>query len=137
MDSVADIISSVDTPLGLMALVIIGFFALAWKFGNAIISTLKEIRVEQTATKTQLTDAKAQVQSVADSIVTNHGSKNIGDAIDRLTGWFMDSEVERSENTQLLQLVAQRLDNHIDETEPLKARVLEMLNRQEARSAHH
>ena len=113
MTEIAGIIGAVDTPLGLLALVIIGFFALAWKFGKDIITTLREIRVQQAETK-------EKVEHVSTSIVTNHGSKNIGDAIDRLTGWFMDSEAERAENTQLLQLVARRLDSHIDETEPMK-----------------
>jgi hypothetical protein len=124
VDAVAGIIETVDTPLGLLALVIIGFFALAWKFGKEIITALREIRVEQTATKTQLDDTKTQIDHVSNSIITNHGSKNIGDAIDRLTGWFMDSETERAENTQLLQLVARRLDDHITESEPLKAQLL-------------
>jgi hypothetical protein len=108
VDAIAEIIGAVDTPLGLLALVIIGFFALAWKIGKEIITALREIRVEQAATKTQ-------VDHVSSSIVTNHGSKNIGDAVDRLTGWFMDSETERAENTQLLQLVAKRLDDHISD----------------------
>ena len=115
MDAIADIIDSVDTPMGLLALIIIGLFALAWKFGKEILATLKEIRVEQTATKTKLEDTKTQVEHVSSSIITNHGSKNIGDAVDRLTGWFMDSETERAENTQLLQLVAKRLDDHIND----------------------
>lgn len=109
MDAIAGIIDSVDTPLGLLALIIIGFFALAWKFGKDIIVTLREIRTEQASTK-------AKVDHVSESIITNHGSKNIGDAIDRLTGWFMDSETERAENTQLLQLVATRLDDHLIES---------------------
>lgn len=108
MDAIADIIGAVDTPLGLLALVIIGFFALAWKFGNALIGLLKEIRTEQAT-------AKEKIEHVSSSIVTNHGSRNIGDAVDRLTGWFQDSEVERAENTQLLQLVAKRLDDHIND----------------------
>jgi hypothetical protein len=112
VDAIADIIGAVDTPLGLLALVIIGFFALAWKFGKELISLLKEIRVEQATTK-------EKVEHVSTSIVTNHGSKNIGDAVDRLTGWFMDSETERAENTQLLQLVATRLDKHISDCTPL------------------
>lgn len=130
MGDVAGIIGAVDTPLGLLALVIIGFFALAWKFGKEIISALREIRVQQAETKTQ-------VDHVSASIITNHGSKNIGDAIDRLTGWFMDSETERAENTQLLQLVAQRLDDHIADSEPLKRQFLDMLADQETRRAVH
>jgi hypothetical protein len=113
VDAIADIIGAVDTPLGLLALVIIGFFALAWKFGKELISLLKEIRVEQATTK-------EKVEHVSTSIVTNHGSKTIGDAVDRLTGWFMDSETERAENTQLLQLVATRLDKHIADCEALR-----------------
>jgi len=124
VDAIADIIGAVDTPLGLLALVIIGLFALAWKFGKEILATLREIRVEQTATK-------AQVDHVSSSIITNHGSKNIGDAIDRLTGWFMDSETERAENTELLQLVASRLDAHITESDTLKPRILALLEREE------
>lgn len=117
MEWVADIIDSVDTPLGLLALVIIGFFALAWKFGKEIITALREIRTEQAAVRAEVDVTKAVAEHVKSSIVTNHGSKNIGDAIDRLTGWFMDSETERAENTKLLQLVAKRLDDHIRESE--------------------
>lgn len=116
MDAVADIIGAVDTPLGLLALVIIGFFALAWKFGNSLISLLKEIRVEQSSAKALVVEADKKMEHVQQAIITNHGSKNIGDAVDRLTGWFMDSETERAENTQLLQLVAKRLDDHLTES---------------------
>lgn len=120
MDAIADIIASVDTPLGLLALVIIGFFALAWKFGKEIITALREIRTEQAAVRAEVDVTKQVAEHVKTSIVTNHGSKNIGDAIDRLTGWFQDSEVERAENTQLLQLVAARLDQHIADCTPAK-----------------
>jgi hypothetical protein len=106
--------------MGLLALVIIGFFALAWKFGKEIITALREIRTEQAAVRVETAATKEKVEHVSTSIVTNHGSKNIGDAVDRLTGWFMDSEVERTENTKLLQLVARRLDEHIADCTPLK-----------------
>lgn len=120
MDAIADIIDSVDTPMGLLALVIIGFFALAWKFGKEIITALREIRTEQAAVRVETAATKEKVEHVSTSIVTNHGSKNIGDAVDRLTGWFQDSEVERVENTKLLQLVARRLDEHIADCAPVK-----------------
>jgi hypothetical protein len=106
VEQIAGIISAVDTPLGLLALIIVGLYALAWKFGKDIIVTLREIRTEQATTK-------RQVEHVSESIITNHGSKNIGDAIDRLTGWFMEAEQNRAEDTKLLQLVATRLDDHI------------------------
>jgi hypothetical protein len=122
VDAIADIIGAVDTPLGLLALVIIGFFALAWKFGKEIISALREIRTEQAAVRAEVDMTKSVAEHVKTSIITNHGSKNIGDAIDRLTGWFQDSEVERAENTQLLQLVAKRLDAHIADCEALRGK---------------
>jgi len=134
MDAVADIIGAVDTPLGLLALVIIGFFALAWKFGNSLITLLKEIRVEQSSAKALVVEADKKMEHVQQAIITNHGSKNIGDAIDRLTGWFMDSETERAENTQLLQLVATRLDDHLAESAKVWADVREMRSQT---SAHH
>lgn len=119
MDAVADIIDSVDTPMGLLALIILGLFALAWKFGKEIITALREIRVEAAATK-------EKVEHVSTSIITNHGSKNIGDAVDRLTEWFMDAETERAENTKLLQLVAKRLDEHLKESSKVWAVVAEL-----------
>ncbi len=71
MDNLARAVEAADGPWPVLAIAIIGLYVLAWKFGKDIISALKANH--------------AETKHISDSIVTNHGSKNIGDAIDRLT----------------------------------------------------
>ena len=71
MDSLAQAVQAADGPWPVLAIALIGLYALFWKFGNQLLTLTKEVHSE--------------AKNVSDSIVTNHGSKNIGDAIDRLT----------------------------------------------------
>lgn len=130
MENVVDILNAVDSPWSLLTLLILGFFALMWKFGKEILSLLKETR----------TVAK----DVQQSIITNHGSKNIGDAIDRLTEWQMQQQTQDAEDRLLVQGVAQQLehdrqlmrdltktvDKHIAESEPIRTFVQEIQEEQ-------
>lgn len=47
--------------------------------------------------KTQVAEASAKVSQVQTDIVTNHGSKNIGDAIDRLTTHVFDISAKQDQ----------------------------------------
>lgn len=60
-----------DSWAAIVLLVLIGLFLLLWKYGRDLIKAV------QANTKT--------TNHISKSIITNHGSKNIGDAVDRLT----------------------------------------------------
>jgi hypothetical protein len=70
---------------GVAALLIILLFLLAWRFGNQLISLLQENARVSAA-------VHAEAQNISQSIITNHGSKNIGDAVDRLTEAVQDRQ---------------------------------------------
>jgi len=116
MENVADVLNAVDSPWSLLALLILGFFALMWKFGKEIISLLR--------------DTRAVAKDVQESIVTNHGSKNIGDAIDRLTGWWMEDRERVEEDRRLMAALSAKLDDHIETSAPIRAFVEEIQKEQ-------
>ena len=72
IESIIRLIDAVGSSWSAIALlVLIGLFLLLWKFGRDIIKALR--------------DNTSKTERIQASIKTNHGSKNIGDAIDRLT----------------------------------------------------
>lgn len=81
-DTLARAVEAADGPWPVLAIALIGLYALFWKFGNQLLS-LMQAQHEET-------------KGIAESIVTNHGSKNIGDAVDRLTEnvWVIKDYVE-------------------------------------------
>lgn len=89
MDGIAAIVEAADSGWALAAIFLIGIYVLLWKFGGEMLRLSREnhdfARENNEVTK-----------KVAKDIVTNHGSKNLGDAIDRLTEWMM-SHMEESE----------------------------------------
>jgi hypothetical protein len=98
MEALADqgvrLVEAADSGWAVLAIVAIGSFVIAWKYGGQVVALL-QANLERT-------------EHVATSIITNHGSKNIGDAIDRLT------ESTTLHTGQLAQLTMQ-LDHHITE----------------------
>lgn len=71
MDSLVEAVQAADGPWPVLAIAIIGLYVLVWRFGGRLITLLQAQHVE--------------TKNISDSIITNHGSKNIGDAVDRLT----------------------------------------------------
>lgn len=71
MDSLADIVEAADSPWGIVALIVLGLYVLMWKYGGTLLQLQRETR-----------DASVHVK---EAIITNQGSKNLGDAIDKLT----------------------------------------------------
>src|SRR5690242_16224552 len=71
MDSLVDAIRAVNGPWPFAALALIGLYSLFWKFGKEILALAQK--------------SHEKTEHIAQSIVTNHGSKNLGDAVDRLT----------------------------------------------------
>jgi hypothetical protein len=71
VDSLARAVEAADSGWAVLAIAIIGVYVLVWKFGGQILGIVKE--------------NNSVAKSLQESIITNHGSKNIGDAIDKLT----------------------------------------------------
>lgn len=114
MDSLADIVEAADTPLGLVALVLLGIFVLLWKYGGEMLRLSRETHADTAETKKATKD-------VQKSIVTNHGSKNIGDAIDRLTeGQERHSEMQMRNAQHLSELSALMQDHLLDTAKHVK-----------------
>lgn len=115
MDWVGDVVAAADSGWAITAIFLIGLYVLLWKYGGELIRALRA--------NTEMTKKAAEVtEGVAESIVTNHGSKNLGDAIDRLTEWvaqhMIDSDrIDAGVARTLLQQreLKKALDKHIAE----------------------
>ena len=127
MDWLASIVEAVDSGWGVVAILILGFYAIAWKYGGEAISLLRS--------SNQLArSSEATANQISRDIVTNHGSKNLGEAIDRLTEWHMEDRRERrhdrarlariedlAEDTKVAVVeVTQGLEDYVAEHEDLR-----------------
>lgn len=83
MEDLVKAVQAADGPWPVLAIAILGVYVLLWRFGGKILDVVKEANTTAAA-------AHAEARSISKSIVTNHGSKNIGDAIDRLTESMSD-----------------------------------------------
>lgn len=75
---VARTIEAADSGWALAAIFLLGIYALLWKFGREL---LELARTNQQVAQ----DNHQKTTEITESIRTNHGSKNLGDAVDRLT----------------------------------------------------
>lgn len=82
MEDVASVVEAVDSWLAIFAITIIGGYAIIWKYGRDILRALASNKQVSQEALTVATD-------VQQSIITNHDSKNLGDAVDRLTEMVM------------------------------------------------
>lgn len=96
MKDLASVLDAIDHPGAVFGILAIGLYLLLWKYGgellklsrrnSAIIRESHEIAKEA---RDVAVSAETKVDDIGTAIVTNHGSKNLGDAIDRLTEWMM------------------------------------------------
>lgn len=70
-EDVAVIIEAVDSWRAVLILLTLEFYLIFWKYGREMLSLMRET--------TKVT------KNIKTDIITNHGSKNLGDAIDSLT----------------------------------------------------
>lgn len=89
MDNLADAVAAADSPYALIAIALIGLYALGWRWGGKMLDNMRENTKVTRESKVIAEDAKAIAEDVAEQIVTNHGSKNLGDAVDRITEWLI------------------------------------------------
>lgn len=99
MDGISEIVEAADSGWALAAIFLIGIYLLLWKYGGEMLRLSRENNLV--------------TKNVADSIVTNHGSKNLGDAVDRLTEsvWSVQADLKAIENEQAL--TSAKLGHHL------------------------
>lgn len=119
MDFLADAVAEVDGPYSLVAIFLIGLYVVIWRWGGKLLEALNHNTEVTLSAKKEASTAASNAAEVAESIITNHGSRNLGDAVDRITEWLMqhmeETRADREQVTQLQQITVA----HILEAERL------------------
>lgn len=96
MEGLADAVANADSPYAIIAIALIGLYALGWRWGGKMIERMDENTKLTRSAKNEAANAAIKADNAADkaagvaqSILTNHGSKNLGDAVDRITEWLL------------------------------------------------
>lgn len=110
MDSLARAVEAADGPWPVIAIGLIGVYVLVWRFGGQILATVREINTTATA-------AHTEARSISESILTNHGSKNLGDAVDRLYETVQDLRSELGSVRDDLRVTQERIDERFETIE--------------------
>lgn len=116
MDWLAEVVQAADSGWAITAIFLLGIYVLLWKFGGEVLQLVRDINTTaHHANKTAVANKK-QVEDIATSIVTNHGSKNLGDAVDRITEWMLSHMAETREANEKLTALSDRLEEHIGDS---------------------
>ena len=99
MDGAAQVVAAVDSPYSLTTVLVLVVGAFGWRWGGQILEAIRDNTRHTVEAKEIAVEAKTVAEDVATSIITNHGSKNIGDAIDRLTEWSL-AQIEEQRATR-------------------------------------
>lgn len=150
MDNIAEVLEAADSPLALLALTLIGLYTVIWRWGGKLLDNLRENTKVTRESKVIAEDAKAVAEDVAQQIITNHGSKNLGDAVDRITEWLIthmeearhsDEQLKALQNAFIMRVI--EIDNARDQAtakfESIDALLEELarrLHKIEKRKAH-
>ena len=117
MESLVEAVASADNVWAVVAIFLLGIYVLAWKYGGELLKLARENnRVAKAAAETAQ-DVKSEAQEISKNIITNHGSKNIGDAIDRLTEWMLTHMAETRENDERMMELRQEFALHLASSE--------------------
>lgn len=77
MDTLLKAVEAADGPWPVLAIFIIGLYVLVWRYGGALLAIVR-------ANTEVAAQANAKADQISAAIVTNHGSANLGEAVDRL-----------------------------------------------------
>lgn len=122
MHDLSDVLGAVNDVGSALSLISIGIFLLLWKYGGEMLhlarvnsTKIAEQHQDIKEAKVVAEEARAEVQDISAKMVTNHGSKNIGDAIDRLTEWMLMHLKESRKSDEMMAQVRQELVLHLAE----------------------
>lgn len=120
MDPLARAVEAADGPWPVFAIAIIGLYVLIWRFGGQLLRVAQENNGLARGAVTTATKAHQQIREVSEQIVTNHGSKNLGDAIDRLSEWMLLHLEESRNSDEALSTLRSSFVQHIAETDAVR-----------------
>lgn len=89
-DSFADAVQAADDGWAVLAIAIIGLYVLLWRFGGQMLALARD-------TNDKANSTHEKTDKITSAIITNHASKNIGDAIDKITGAIHDLRADVTE----------------------------------------
>ena len=96
---IAQIIEAADTIQAIIILFMIGVFAFGWKYGRELLQLARAM--------------SERTKKISGDIVTNHGSKNLGDAVDRLYEKLVDLQATREIDSMDAEKRSKRIENQI------------------------
>lgn len=106
MSELKELLSVVDSGWAAIALLILALAYLLDKHGGRLLALAAEnLEVSKSnaevaeAARSDAAVAREKAEQISHDIITNHGSKNLGDAIDRLTEWVAALKLQ-SESTR-------------------------------------
>jgi hypothetical protein len=122
MDWVEGVVNSGDSAWKVFTIFLIGIYVLLWKYGGELVKLARENnteakqahRVARTASETAV-EVRNEARQISKNIVTNHGSKNLGDAIDRITEWMLTHMKEQRDSDSQISELRRELALHLAE----------------------
>lgn len=85
-EDIATVLEAADTFQAFVLLALFGVFLIVWKYGRELLALVRETREHAT--------------QISSDIVTNHGSANLGNAVDRLYECLVDLQTTRELDAQ-------------------------------------
>lgn len=102
-EDIAHIIEAADTFQAIVILLLIGFFLLAWKYGRELLLLAR--------------DMSNITEKIDKGLETNHGSENMGKAIDRQYEMLLDLQVTREIDAKRAEERQACLERHLREVQ--------------------
>jgi len=132
----ADAVAATDGPWALAAIAVIGLYVLLWRYSGQILTLLKESRDRAVVAVEKAEVVHQEVKDISSSIMTNHGSKNLGDAIDRLSQWMLLHLEESRDDAEALRILKREFIAHIAQTDNDRDVLRKTLSEVDERLAH-
>ena len=130
MDWISGVIASADSAWSVIAIFLVGIYVLLWKYGGELLKLQRENNAvvkqsHQVAkdAKTTALEVRTEARNISRNITTNHGSKNLGDAIDRITEWMLQHMKESRETDQILNELRRDLALHLADGQMAEDRI--------------
>jgi len=132
----ADAVAATDGPWALAAIAVIGLYVLLWRYSGQIIGLLQENRDRAEVAVEKAEVVHQEVRDISSAIVTNHGSKNLGDAVDRLSQWMLLHLEEARDDAEELRVLKREFIAHISQTDMDRASIRRTLAEVDERLGH-
>ena len=94
-DDIATVIDAADTFQAIVVLLLLGSFALTWRYGREMLQLARALH--------------EKTEKIDKGLETNHGSENMGQAMDRLYEMVLDLQVTRDIDAKRAQERHERL----------------------------